>query len=325
MRRTAAILLLLLSLHGLLFGKQAVQAAPTPSIRQLTLAEFEQETQRLESAVADLKAQPEGALALHQSIPDQYIVVGNNTSFTISNLVLKKSLGEFRFAYPQRKEKLLNAVQSAIAQMREGTSAFSNPASYERERKTLTDVLSRREFRRVSGQTKLEIWAAKLKLWLARLLMKAFGYVPSSEHGSQILTWVLIGTAIILLALWLMRASRRREGELSVERVLFAPSEKHWRTWLTEAKAAADAGNWRDAIHLAYWAGISKLEDSGAWVPDRARTPREYLKIMAARDPNRSALSALTKKFEVVWYGEFPAGASDYQETLRQLEAIGCR
>jgi hypothetical protein len=128
-----------------------------------------------------------------------------------------------------------------------------------------------------------------------------------------------------LLAIWLVRNIRRKEAEYTREPILFAPSSKHWRTWLAQAQSAAETGNWRDAIHFAYWAGISNLEESGAWVPDKARTPREYLRIISPRDPNRSALSALTKKFEIVWYGDFPAAAGDYQETLQQLEALGCR
>jgi hypothetical protein len=164
-----------------------------------------------------------------------------------------------------------------------------------------------------------------VELWIERLLMKIFGKIPSPAHGSDIVTWILICIATVLLAVWLMRIGRNLEREQVTERVLFAPSEKHWSAWLADAKAAAAGGNWRDAIHLAYWAGISKLEDSGAWIPDRARTPREYLKIMTARDPNRPALSALTRKFEVVWYGNKPAAADDYHETLQQLEAIGCR
>ncbi len=325
MRTIASIILFLSVLNGLVLGQQPAKLAPVATARQMTFAEFDQEIQRLESGVANLKSDPKSAAILHESVPDKYIVVGNNTSFTISNTVLKKSIGEFVIAYPQRKANLLNAMQSAIAQMREGLSLYQHPSSYATEHNALAAVLSRREFRHVSGPGILEVWMERFKLWLARWLSKFFGDIPTPAHGSQLITWILIGIATVLLALWLMRMGRRIEHEQAQERVLFAPSEKHWSAWLSEARSAAAAGNWRDAIHLAYWAGISNLEESGAWAPDRARTPREYLKIISPRDPKRSALSALTRRFEVVWYGDFPAGAGDYQETLRQLEAIGCR
>ncbi len=78
-------------------------------------------------------------------------------------------------------------------------------------------------------------------------------------------------------------------------------------------------------IHLAYWAGISSLESGGAWKPNRARTPREYLRMVGTRSPHHRPLSALTRKFEVVWYGERVAAEADFQETLAQLEQLGCR
>lgn len=325
MRKIAYIVLLLCALPGRMLGNEPAKAQPVATTRQVSFAEFGQEIERLESAVADLKSDPKGVVALHDSIPEKYIVVGDNTSFTIDNTVLKKSIGEYAVAYPQRKSDLLNALHSAISEMRAGLAAYSQPASHAVEHNALAQVLARREFRRVSGPTKLEILADRVKLWLARLLMKLFGNIPSPAHGSDIMTWVLIGIATVLLALWLMRIGRSIDREQAVERILFAPSERHWSVWLSEAKTAAAGGNWRDAIHFAYWAGISKLEESGAWVPDRARTPREYLKMISTHDPNRSALSALTRKFEVVWYGEFPAESRDFQETLQQLEAIGCR
>jgi hypothetical protein len=36
-------------------------------------------------------------------------------------------------------------------------------------------------------------------------------------------------------------------------------------------------------------------------------------------------LDALTRRFEVVWYGQGDAGADDFAATLVQLERLGCR
>ena len=70
---------------------------------------------------------------------------------------------------------------------------------------------------------------------------------------------------------------------------------------------------------------ISSLESGGAWKPNRARTPREYLRLMGSRNPHHSPLKVLTRKFEFVWYGEHEAAEADYRETLAQLEQLGCR
>ena len=49
------------------------------------------------------------------------------------------------------------------------------------------------------------------------------------------------------------------------------------------------------------------------WPADRARTPREYLALMAPEDPRRSGLTQLTGTFERFWYGGRQAAESDYR------------
>ena len=91
------------------------------------------------------------------------------------------------------------------------------------------------------------------------------------------------------------------------------------------SRAAAERGDWREAVHLAYWAGISFLEAQGLWRPDRARTPREYLRLLPPANTARPALQALTRSFEQIWNAQRPASDSDYGAALSHLEALGCR
>jgi hypothetical protein len=148
------------------------------------------------------------------------------------------------------------------------------------------------------------------------------GATGNVMHG---IVYTLVGLAVLLMVLWTVRNLRRKEEDAPREIMPFAPSAKNWRTWLAEARQSAEAQDWRNAIHLAYWAGISSLEAGGAWKPNRARTPREYLRLLGTRSPNHRPLTALTRKFEVVWYGKRDAGEADFQETLVQLEQLGCR
>jgi hypothetical protein len=94
---------------------------------------------------------------------------------------------------------------------------------------------------------------------------------------------------------------------------------------MNDARLAADRGNWRDAIHLGYWCGISFLEAQGLWRPDTARTPREYLRLMPSASEHRETLSRLTRTFELVWYGTQEADGNAFFETLAQLEKLGCQ
>ena len=65
----------------------------------------------------------------------------------------------------------------------------------------------------------------------------------------------------------------------------------------------AAKGQWREAIHFLYWASIARLESRRLWPADRARTPREYLALLAGTDPRKTNLTALTRSFERTWYG----------------------
>jgi hypothetical protein len=82
--------------------------------------------------------------------------------------------------------------------------------------------------------------------------------------------------------------------------------------WLEDARRSAAAGLWREAVHFVYWAAISRLESRRLWPADRARTPREYLALVAPDDPRRPGLSVLTGSFERIWYGGRPADEADY-------------
>jgi hypothetical protein len=93
-----------------------------------------------------------------------------------------------------------------------------------------------------------------------------------------------------------------------------AASARDWQLWLADARRAAAAGLWREAIHFVYWAAISRLEAKRLWPADRARTPREYLALVAPEDPRRTRLATLTGSFERVWYGGRAAAESDYRK-----------
>jgi hypothetical protein len=161
--------------------------------------------------------------------------------------------------------------------------------------------------------------------WLGRLFGNAHISRGATNRFLQAVIYTLVGVAVLLMLIWTVRSLRRKEIDLPREIMPFAPSAKNWRTWLAEARQSAEMQDWRNAIHLAYWAGISSLEAGGAWKPNRARTPREYLRLLGTRSPNHPPLSVLTRKFEVIWYGERAAAEADFQETLAQLERLGCR
>jgi hypothetical protein len=45
---------------------------------------------------------------------------------------------------------------------------------------------------------------------------------------------------------------------------------------------------------------------------------------MSTRRPEYPSMAALTRKFEIIWYGNRTANAEDFHETMSQLERLGC-
>src|SRR6185437_16386462 len=123
----------------------------------------------------------------------------------------------------------------------------------------------------------------------------------------------------------LLRIERRWRIRLSEESDRPAPgaaSARDWQLWLDDARKAAASGLWREAIHFMYWAAISRLESRRLWPADRARTPREYLALVAHEDPRKPRLGALTREFEWTWYGGRPADEPDYRRAEELAMAL---
>ena len=131
--------------------------------------------------------------------------------------------------------------------------------------------------------------------------------------------------ALLAVAYWMYRTIRNNAGVEAIVPLSLSVSSKGWKLWMKEARMAAESGNWRDAIHLGYWCGISFLEAQELWRPDTARTPREYLRLLPSASEHRQTLGTLTRTFELVWYGTQEADANAFSETLTQLEKLGCQ
>jgi hypothetical protein len=288
----------------------------------ISLEQYRAELQRIEAGVEAIH-QPNQIGPLHRTIPTQYRVSTHNGIIAVDNAALRKSVGSL-FAEKGR-EVLRSKIEQELQSLENDALEYESAGSSADAHTQLTKILAAQEFDSVRGPTLLEIWRDKISETLERWWNKLMSKLPSPTGGHQEYTWILIAIAACVLAVWLKRTWEKREPETPREIIPFAPSGKHWRTWLREAQSAADAGRWRDAIHLAYWAGISHLEANGAWTPDNARTPREYLRLIQSNNPSRGELAALTRDFEVTWYGSQPAGNQQFSESLQHLERLGCR
>jgi len=189
-------------------------------------------------------------------------------------------------------------------------------ASHTQQRAILQQVLSEREFRGLKQTSVRDSVLEKFGNWLNRLFESAANLKARSAWVGRVLVWGFILGVCVALVYSLLRLERRWRIQLTQESDRPAPgaaSARDWQLWLEDARNAAAAGQWREAIHFVYWAAISRLESRRLWPADRARTPREYLALVAPEDPRKPGLSQLTGNFERFWYGGREAGESDYK------------
>jgi len=199
------------------------------------------------------------------------------------------------------------------------------PVNHLRERDTIKQVLAGRDFRNLEEPTARDSALEKLSFWLNWLFESAAKLRARSAWVGRAIVWSFILAVCIGLAWGLMQLERRWRIRLVPQNdgpVAGAASARDWQLWLADARRAAAASQWREAIHFVYWAAISRLESRRLWPADRARTPREYLAAVAPEDPRRAALASLTGSFEQTWYGGRAAGESDYLKAEALAEEL---
>jgi hypothetical protein len=292
-----------------------------------SVAEHRERLRDLTQKVESLQAHPEMAARIAVELPEKITVRVDKSEYPIDFANLKSSLGGFSTAAADKRPALLQQIKDYVQMLNQQADAFAKAGpDLESDRAKLSAILAGREYAKVKSPNAWDRFLSKAYGWITRQLNKLFSIKGLKGETQLIVVYIVIGIAFSVLAIWIVRRlSQPLRAEPEREIMPFAPSAKGWRTWLAEARALAQEKDWRSAIHLSYWAGISFLEEHGAWKPDRARTPREYLRLLSARSEQHPVLAALTGKFEVVWYGHRDAGEIDFQETLGQLEKLGCR
>jgi len=205
-----------------------------------------------------------------------------------------------------------------------GAPAQTSPG-YAAEHKSLTAILARREYQGVTQVSARERFQEWLENELASLLGRLVGFSSRSPWIAFALRALLLGSVCLGLIWALVRIERRSRVRLvpDAQPAIGTPAAREWQLWLKDAHQMAAERRWREAIHCLYWASIARLESKRLWLADRARTPREYLRLLPGADPRRSNLTALTRSFERTWYGGREAGSSDFEAALKLAAQMG--
>jgi len=326
MLRSVLSLLILLAVvaNPATFGQGKLPTPPKggPVSPLYDRASFTAELRRIEGILKKKPSKNEMA-ALRDSLPMRWTVSTPEGSFSILSEPLRNQLTSLSSEKAQAWVSHLAQEVELSAQ----TVSGSNNA-----REELKHILARSEFGAVRPPSAWDLFRQRLAAWIERMLLKLLGGASKHPIGGQILFWLLIVAAVGVVAMWVFRffASRDRVNALAPSGAVIAV--RTWQEWIREAREAASRGDFREAIHSAYWAGIARLEDLGVVPKDRTKTPREYLELvvessdgpLAPAPAHGEPLAALTKGLERVWYANRGAGLEDFRESLRQLEAMGC-
>jgi hypothetical protein len=300
----------LLLLGAILAFGQA--ASNLPSDGTLTVAEYRAQLSvvagRLERTNAD------EADEFLKAFPPSWKVAGDRDHFEFSTKRLRTALEHAR-----KDAKQWPDVRSRVAA--ELRALAVEAAAYDHQPVMATGVVDPHDATRRNWWDEAK---AKIYGWIWRLFGR-FLTSAASWSGTKYVIYGITAAVACMFGFWIWRLIRPKGHEFEPPPETEAVSARHWTNWLQASRVAAESGDWREAVHLAYWAAISFLEAQGMWRPDRARTPREYLRLIGETNPSKPALADLTRGFERTWYAQRPATSDDYSRTLQHLETIGCR
>jgi Domain of unknown function (DUF4129) len=217
---------------------------------------------------------------------------------------------------PTTSELLQGAEARLAGDLAQANGIPPAPPQHGLERTILKQVLEGREFRDLKQPTARDTVLERFNNWLNRVFARMDKLRARSAWVGRALILGFFLTVGVGLAWGLLQMERRWRVRLVPMSDMPAPdsaSARGWQLWVADARNAAAAMRWRDAIHFLYWAAISRLESKRLWPADRSRTPREYLALVSLDDPRRGSLAALTRTFERTWYGGREAGEEDYR------------
>lgn len=260
---------------------------------------------------------------LRKALPQSWNVATPERTYSISTEPLRSQLDAPSIGKAEAWIELLQVEIKAS----ESSVTSSTAAKQE-----LEHILRGAEFAGVRPPGPIELMRARVAAWLGKMFERLFRAMGQHPIGAQILYWLLLVGGVAFVALWIFRYFSNRDSMTAFKPATHIITARTWQEWLRSARQAASRGDFREAVHSAYWAGIARLEDIGAVPHDRTKTPREYLRIVApsnsehanVRTDVKEPLTALTSRMERAWYANRGASSEDFRESLRQLEALGC-
>lgn len=319
------------------FAERVPAAGATPESSPLstyTAASFAQELERLKSDLDRAGKSTETLRVYREDLPKTWSVEDAGRRFEVpaTPLSSRLNLAEKR---PERREQELKAAREYLNALTAEVSSFSGQPTPTPDSalSKLDSILARPEYTHVRRQRS---WYEELRDRINEILLRALGRLFRGVGGQTtlgyVLLWIGIAAAVVLIAYWVFRNWFRSARAAELELIGAAVPSRSWQEWVFASRDAAARSDYRMAVHCAYWAGVTRLQDLGALSADRAKTPREYLRALSQSQQvfvenaavRREALARMTSRLEQTWYGYQAASEADFRDSLAQLEILGC-
>ncbi|MFD1426171.1 hypothetical protein JOD24_001186 [Kroppenstedtia sanguinis] len=197
-------------------------------------------------------------------------------------------------------------------------------SEYQEVRRQLDEILKEEERARgswwVDLQNRLNTWYDQWDDLLRGWLRDLFGIQIPVGWGW--LLPVLILLILILAFFWIQRRvhyTRRVEEDAGSSSMPVGEEVQHW--W-EEGEKKAEQGDYKEGIRCLFWAVLTALHERGVLIRSDHKTNREYRREVEQNGSSLLSLfSALTLRFDLVWYGQLQAGDGDYRK-FRRLSAL---
>jgi hypothetical protein len=298
-----------------------VSSPPSPTGKIYDVTSFVAELHRLDGA---LQGKPSAAKIeeLRKSVPATWNVSTPEHAYSISTKPLRDGLSASSIV---RAETWVEQLELEIE------SSQGYPTNAALARPELNKILAGPGFEGVHPPNALDLFRQRVAAWLGRMILRLFENISRHPMGAEFLFWLLLIAGVAFVAFCLFRYLSRGSDMNSFRPAASIVTTRTWQDWIRAARQAAARGDFREAVHSAYWAGIARLEETGALTRDRTKTPREYLRLVKtpsaagdAREDYKEPLATLTSRMERIWYAKREAKPEDFRDSLRQLEALGC-
>jgi uncharacterized protein DUF4129 len=299
-------------------------AAPQAPSHEISLQQYIAELRTASKALDG-----ESSATIHDfrvALPDEWVVQVDGPSLKVQTDWLATALLIEENAPTASTDRLRQARQhlAALLEAAEDLSAPAAGADLGQSRAQIDHILRDREFQGARGPSWFDALKARVYAWISRHLERLFGRVGIPAAVGDTIAWTLVSLVALLLAFWSVRSLIAAASRSEMDLRGAAPAGQDWRYWAREARAASERGDYRAAIHAAYWTAVARLEENRVLPEDRSRTPREALRLVRRESAAYAPLAQLTRRYELTWYGYHAATSADWDDAMQKVETLEC-